>query len=106
MLGFLIGFVDRPPLVAICVHFFHFFVRVFHATCMVCGSGFADTPLLVAICVFLLFCFVCFDAMCMSFLIGLADRPPLVAIRVDLCFFRVFNAMCMVSDRFSRHANR
>ena len=45
---FLIGFADRPPLVAICVVFFVF--CVFDGMRMGVLIGFADRPPLVAIC--------------------------------------------------------
>ena len=57
---FLIGFVGRPPLVAICVCFW--FSYVFDAMCMGLLIGFADRPLLVAMCVraFSFSCLLCY----------------------------------------------
>ena len=52
----LIGFADRPPLVAVCVMVLS--CCVFDAMCMIFLIGFADRPPLVAICVEFCF-FVC-----------------------------------------------
>ena len=68
-MGFVIGFADMPPLVAVCVCFW--FSCVFNAMFMGFFIAFADKPPLVAICV---------GSMCMGFLIGFAHRSALVQI--------------------------
>ena len=54
--AFLIGFTDRPPLVAICLRFLFF--SPFDAMCIGSRIGFTDMPALIVICVGFLFSFV------------------------------------------------
>ena len=75
--GVLLGFADRPPLVAMCVVFV-WPSCVFDAMCMVFVAWFRRQATIGC---YIRGFFLCvFDAMCMGFSIGSAHRPAFVQI--------------------------